>query len=112
MHKINLRVLINALNPRFFPSLTSVLVKGSDTTLSCPHPNSRLQPGIYHDGKFDKEMKDIHVVNAKTTDSGRYECDYGDKKDNKVKWKTRDEVEVLGVWFKQVDRGNDVVRRM
>ena len=62
-----------------------MLVEGEATTFRCPHVNQRLIPGIYHDGVFDKAMADVHIIKAKAKDSGEYACDYGDKKDNKVK---------------------------
>jgi len=68
----------------FDPSVTHILVEESQTTLNCPRKNERLIPRIYHDGTFDKESENVHFLDARTSDSGVYKCDFGDKKDNKV----------------------------
>jgi len=85
----NFRVMLELRSPlnsswSFDPSVTRVLVEESQITLTCPHDNERLIPKVLHDGVADKESKEIHLINAKMSDSGRYVCDYGDKKDNKV----------------------------
>lgn len=68
----------------FDPSVTRVLVEEGQTKFTCAHDNARLVPIIYHDGEFDKADKDVLVLNARSSDSGLYACDFGDKKDNKV----------------------------
>ena len=69
---------------RYSSSVTRVLVEEGQTKFTCAHDNARLVPIIYHDGEFDKADKDVLVLNARSSDSGLYACDFGDKKDNKV----------------------------